>query len=140
MSEQQPTQQRIAEIRARVEAATPGPWRQGRVLQTYRTKHFPQEMFDRAQERERRTVFAGFSEADQGRSREVVTECRDDSDAALIAQAREDVPWLLDQLAAALDALRELHDFSGDPHHYRDIATYQAAKADAAQILKEHGA
>ncbi len=44
------------------------------------------------------------------------------------------------QLAAALDALRELHDFSGDPHHYRDSETYQAAKERAAQILKEHEA
>jgi len=34
----------------------------------------------------------------------------------------------------------QLHDFSGDPHHYRDSETYQAAKERAAQILKEHEA
>ena len=118
MSEQQQpaAQQRIAEIRARVEAAMPGPW-------------------EVAEYEGQCQVYASIK---HGRHLNIhpIADAGP-ADAALIASARDDVPWLLDQLAAALDALRYLHDTPIDPCY---IDAYREAKYRAAQLLKEHGA
>ena len=85
-----PERDRISEIRARVNAATPGPWtlcdNGTEVMSVHAEPYGPAVLVD--------TRF--FREADNLRERE---------DAAFIAHAREDVPYLLDRITDLLDAL-----------------------------------
>jgi hypothetical protein len=84
---------RIGEIRARCEAATPGPWsvtgRNGHDLTIY--GHIAVLPPDSAS-----TAY-----------------CMDMTDARFIAHAREDVPWLLKRVEALEAALREAIDAFG---------------------------
>jgi len=57
-------------------------WQQGRLLLTNITRRWSKEQRDEADDIERRTAFANFTESDEGRSREYVfqfsshAECR----------------------------------------------------------------
>jgi hypothetical protein len=87
---------RIEEIRARVDAATPGPWGTSRDLNgTYTIKHGT-----------RITREEGF-----GSDGDVAVLAGDEqaaySNGSFIARAREDVPFLLDRIAQ-LEALLAL--------------------------------
>jgi hypothetical protein len=73
---------------------TPGPWRQGITLVTPQTRHWSKEQIGENDAHERLRVFAFFRDHDQGRSRELVAECRSEADARLIAAA----PALLEAL------------------------------------------
>ena len=48
------------------------PWQQGRLLLTANTRRWSKEQRDEADDIERRTAFANFKTADEGRSREYV--------------------------------------------------------------------
>ena len=80
---------------------TPGPWSQGRTLETPQTRRWTEEQIESNDREERRRVFANFSAQDQGRGRHLVATCETEPDAALIAAA----PDLLFAAKQALDLL-----------------------------------
>lgn len=86
--------ERLAEIEARVNAATDGPWRvRGRD-----ERHGPPH------------VVAGTPSALRATVADYKTNVADytfQTDAEFIAHAREDIPWLLAQLASVREALAD---------------------------------
>lgn len=50
-------------------------WRTGRLLITTQTRHWSQQRRDEADAIERRSIFAGFTPEDEGRSRLFVYQC-----------------------------------------------------------------
>jgi len=72
---------------------TPGPWRQGFLLNTPRRRWTVEER-DRGNEIEKRQVFSNFYLEDQGRSRQRVCVCENPDDAQIIA----DLPKMNDVL------------------------------------------
>ena len=70
-----------------MEAHTPGPWQQGRLLETPTTRKFSDDMRKQYDAEERRMVFANFSPVDEGRGRRRVAVCDSAEDARLIAAA-----------------------------------------------------
>lgn len=91
----QPTADRLAAITARAAAATPGPWRSGHPAawrdhahHFVATNHVPGGF----------GVIALTGRADL----DVDGHARPRRDAAFIAAAREDIPWLVERLADAL--------------------------------------
>lgn len=60
------------------------PWQQGRLLSTATTRKWTEAERQEGDERERRTVFSGFTATDEGRSRKRVATCDDEHDACRI--------------------------------------------------------
>jgi hypothetical protein len=117
-------EQRLAEIRARAEAATPGEWLpleplQAVILASLRDDGTPDEGHS--------TSNIGLMVGPMDGAVAVVSitvlaayPYRDDvehdplwSDAAFIAHSRADVPWLLEQLAEAEQQLGTIRDLAG---------------------------
>lgn len=108
MSKEPMTEERIAAIKARAEAATPGPWKAGK-------DDFTKNIIEAAKDRGT-----------------IIVQRRDDSnmfwssyipikqifaDAAFIAHAREDIPALLDEVERLRDEnerQKEVISFLGD--------------------------
>lgn len=95
------TNERLAEIQARVNAATEGPWRT--------REHDPDDRSD---------VLTAWHDPEDARGYWVICE-HAGPDAEFIAHAREDVPWLLAELVRLRgrerdleDALRGYHDLA----------------------------
>lgn len=63
---------------------TPEPWQQGRLLDTPQTLRWTKEERERTDAFERRLLFANFTAADQGKSRERVAEFRKAEDAVRV--------------------------------------------------------
>lgn len=80
-------------------------WSVGRTLRTQQTQAWTKEQWDDNERQERRRVFARFTDADQGRSRILVAECRNADDAALVAAAPDMLTALEKLIAEADDAL-----------------------------------
>jgi hypothetical protein len=88
VSEQGQSEDRIAQIRAREQAATKGPWT------AYEMTHYGDSG-------------TGFwSVQPIGEPDDTMTE----SDAAFIANARVDIPYLLDRLSALEETLRQIQE------------------------------
>lgn len=87
---------RTQQIRARVEAATPGPWSVHHI--------------------ERGPLMIGIDSDPDGTGpvdlaiAEMLSDATQD-DAAFLAHAREDIPWLLEQLRLAHEALERARPF-----------------------------
>lgn len=88
-------------IKARAEAATDGPWVQGRFIDSHHTSRKSDEWKSNADEQERLSVRVGDP---MGEHVARITD-GDHSDAVFIAHARQDIPALL----AAVEAVLELH-------------------------------
>lgn len=88
-------------IKARAEAATDGPWVQGRFIDSHHTSRKSDEWKSNADEQERLSVRVGDP---MGEHVARITD-GDHSDAVFIAHARQDIP----ALAAAVEAVLELH-------------------------------
>lgn len=69
------------------EKRTPGPFQQGRLLNTRVTLRWSEEQRADADALERRLVFSGFHSEDQGRGRVLVATCGRLEDAAFICLA-----------------------------------------------------
>lgn len=102
MSKEPLTEERIAEIRARAEAATPGPWKAGK---DDFTKNIIEAVKDRGtiivQRRDDHNMFWNS----------IIPLKQTFSDADFIAHAREDVPALLEEverLRAENEKLKEM--------------------------------
>jgi hypothetical protein len=65
----------LTELKEICEAATPGPWKQGRLLPTQQVKRMSIPDQERSAEIESRLVCANFTSADEGRSRIHLAEC-----------------------------------------------------------------
>jgi len=92
---------RLDAIKARAEAATDGPWVQGRFIDSHHTSRKSDEWKSNADEQERLSVRVGDP---MGEHVARITD-GDHSDAVFIAHARQDIPALL----AAVEAVLELH-------------------------------
>lgn len=68
---------------------TPGPWKQGRLLMTSRTRSWSISARNEGDAYERKRVFSNFTDSDQGRSRRLICVCERQEDAELIARAPE---------------------------------------------------
>jgi hypothetical protein len=99
--------ERVAEIAARAEAATPGPWKQIKTTVGW---------YDRG-------GYCGIAD--------VVTWEGPQHDAAFIAHAREDVPALLAELERVTDALGEIANQRPDGTASRAVQAARAALAAA---------
>lgn len=102
--------QRIAEIKARVEAATPAPWmpstdEPGDVVIWGPREDWLANIGNWARQRDL------VGEIDPDVSARQYVELRDANDAAFIAAARQDVPWLLDELHQAREALQAFMEY-----------------------------
>lgn len=109
---------RIEEIRQRAEAATPGPW-------VWKQKLWPSERLTGL------SSTTAFYEEYPGVPRSVLNQLdyMHEVDAAFIAEAREDIPWLLAALAALRTRLGE---------QTADGQTLKQA-CDAAAWEQDHG-
>lgn len=86
--------ERLRGIQERAEAATEGPWEVSGVDDVVQPAPFDLHRFD--------TMDLAIASAHESKA-----------DAAFIAAARTDVPWLLDEVArldAVVTAVREVHD------------------------------
>lgn len=88
-------------IKARAEAATDGPWVQGRFIDSHHTSRKSDEWKSNADEQERLSVRVGDP---MGEHVARITD-GDHSDAVFIAHARQDIPALV----AVVEAVLELH-------------------------------
>ena len=84
-------------------------WTRGTTLLTEQTRRWSKEQLEANESREQSLIFAHFSAADQGRSREVIAEVRRDhpdydANARLIAAA----PLLLEDLRYVADGLQHI--------------------------------
>ena len=97
-------EERIAEIRARVEAAAKGPWKRTNSYTLETCMDCDAEPFccDVECEHEIGTPYASLAIQLYG------IECLAIQNAEFIAHAREDVPYLLNELAAAQERVAEL--------------------------------
>lgn len=66
---EQLTDEKLQEIRARAEKATPGEWRQGVFLNLPKYRHMDEEWKEDQRQREAQLVFANFSYGDEGKGR-----------------------------------------------------------------------
>ena len=92
---------RLDAIKARAEAATDGPWVQGRFIDSHHTSRKSDEWKSNADEQERLSVRVGDP---MGEHVARITD-GDHSDAVFVAHARSDVPALV----AAVEVVLELH-------------------------------
>lgn len=97
---------RREEIAQRVEAATPGPWRD---------------------QSEHMTVYQDFVTLDY--FLRCATQSQVLADAALIAHAPEDLRWLLDENARLRDVLQQISDAAADGSMLADIAAVARARS-----------
>lgn len=104
------TPDRLAEIKARVEAASPGPWRPGMPCDSFCSCHGP-------------TCHNVWAEG----GADITSPCAGLSreDAAFIAGARQDVPDLLEGLAVADEQIRAAADRA---QRFRDVLLRIAAR------------
>lgn len=86
--------------------ATPGPWRQGKLLSTATTRRWSHAVRAEVQEQEKLCVYACFHEADEGQGRKFVATFLRPEDAALGAAA----PELLDAVLVALPYVEDALD------------------------------
>jgi hypothetical protein len=126
------TAKRIADIRARVEAATPGPWERGiydghasvRVKDTYKpvAEHVCCDTYEDVS-------IDGYRYTAKDCSRGGPMNRQD---ADFVANARADVPWLLDRLERAEALLRRMQPLLGldDRDLIEDYAAFHAEVDD----------
>lgn len=103
---EQMTPERLAAIKARADAATPGPWKTG---EDDFTKHTIYAAKDRA------TIIVQRRDDSDMFWNSIIPLKQTFSDAAFIAHAREDVPALLEEverLRKQLDGLKKIAAFS----------------------------
>lgn len=100
---------------------TPGPWSQGRTLDTELTRKWTAELKAKNNKAERLLVFANFTSEDQGRGRVLIAACENECDAQLIAAA----PELLYSLEKIRDRMKDIHGYEGE----MEIITVAIAKA-----------
>lgn len=102
-------EQRLAEIRSRADAATPGPWLVGGAPNaTWQQVYCPRD-----------------------NNLNVVQSMRGGRDASFVAHAREDIPWLLDlvrQQARVIADLQEESDAARLALRYREALERIAAE------------
>jgi hypothetical protein len=121
-----PWQERVDAIRARVEAATPGPWRcSNRGDGSASVYRHDDDFGDEAL-------------VDDGLCPHIRGEVRA-ADGPFIAHAREDIPWLLNQLEA-LEAqhqqqIAELHDLLASFNAVTDPEAFCELNAQANRVL-----
>lgn len=87
---------------------TPLPFSQGITLLTKTTGNWTALQVSQNDYEEHRRVFSGFTGADEGRSRQLVAECRSPEDAAFIVRAcnsHYDLTEQRDELLAALKGM-----------------------------------
>lgn len=110
---------------------TPGPWSRGQVLQTARTMRWTADQWDRAELKERRTIFANSRPEDEGRGRIIVASVVSEHpeaphDARLIAAAPE--------MLEALKGVWTAHDqFDREPI----LAALRKVRAVIAKVRDE---
>ena len=106
------------------------PWAVGQTLRTRTTQVWTDEQWQQNESAEKRLVFAGFRASDQGRSRELIAECKTPEDAAFIVRAANSHHKLLEALEAAQTDKHQVYTYStGDVH---DSDCLLCAKIDAA--------
>lgn len=119
-AEQAPATERVEQIRARLDAATDGPWFQGRENDPY------ESVCD---------VYSKRS-PDEPDSHDIATYIWSAEDAALIAHSRDDIPWLLNQLAEQAATIEDLGQTRAEDLNYqRGLEGRISAVQKAAETL-----
>jgi hypothetical protein len=127
-----PSPSRLAEIRARAEAATPGPWR-----------FMGHERHNRGELVSESGANVLFGLHCNDSTAELIGD-REEQDTAFIAHAREDIPYLLAAMAEAqerIEAWKEAHDslavvkvIPTAENHDRYRVAYERARALLAPV------
>jgi len=118
---------------------TPGPWIQGKLLETALTKKWGHVQRESAEFHENREIYANFQCADEGRGRILIAVCNPNMDewrnnARLIADAPKTKEERDDLLAAAKMALETMNYI---PVFTRVYSAREAGKASIQRALEE---
>lgn len=164
-TDEQPTPDRLGEIRVRADAATPGPWLHETSLTMDDSVHYAIRTRDPMPEHPWSPRFVAWmtglllpyvrpSNRPKGaycdscrhmcyRGREVAIDVRQDTeteaDASFLASAREDVPWLLaeiDRLSAETSGLR--HQLDWERHKRQQVEADREVILTAVRAFVEH--
>ena len=101
----------LAEAEALDKAATPGPWRQGRLLMTERTRHYNRATQEGLARAEGEAVFAFFTPQDEGRSRiQIARVYHEQVDAIVNREFIMRSRTLLSEFVKAIEELMEGKD------------------------------
>lgn len=118
---------------------TQGVWRQGKTLLTAQTRRWSPERMAANEAVERLKVFANFTPEDEGRSRDLIADCRSFDDARKIAlvnpmarvcEAAAELRMLKDTSRSSLDAMALLD---------RKLDALDAALANLEAEARKHG-
>lgn len=131
------TDEQLAEIEERANAATPGPWTVVPQTDKYLVESYDRSTVGRISDAKGETVF-GYWADPTGSSLYVLAE-----DAEFIAHAREDIPTLIAEVREMRDALRSIRtrflESAGDafPAEKRAPSLSWAMYSDAIKVLGE---
>lgn len=111
---------RLSDIRARAEAATPGPW-------GWHAMHYPNTRVTALRSETAR--YPEYPGVPVSVIKSLDHSAYKQADAEFIAEARVDVPWLLDRLAEAERLARVSLDWPM-PQQYRDLVAAFLAEVE----------
>lgn len=92
---------------------TPGPWRQGELLDTYHTLKMSNDDRDSARKTESIRVFSNFINSDQGRSRNLITVCELQANGIEETVANARLIAMAPDLLEALEEIVSVYCFGG---------------------------
>lgn len=126
----------VSQLSALLAAATPVPWSQGRLLNTPTTERWDADRRQEAHELERLMVFAHFTAADQGRSRELLAKCESAALAALITFLANHASAIA-RVAKWSDELLRLYDWRAELGKLESQMACEAHSAEAAEQMRK---